>query len=102
MHAALEGPIREAAVVYVNDRRAGSIWRPPYRIEVTGLVRRGENRIRVVVANTAINFMAGRALPDYRLLGLRYGERFQAQDIDRVQPVPSGLLGPVRLIATVE
>jgi len=44
--------------------------------------------------------MAGRRLPDYRLLNLRYGERFQAQDMDKVQPVTAGLLGPIRLIAS--
>jgi hypothetical protein len=41
--------------------------------------------------------MAGRALPDYRLLNLRYGTRFEAQDMDKVAPVPSGLTGSVRL-----
>ena len=51
------------------------------------------------MSNTAINHMAGRALPDYRLLNLRYGERFQPQDMDKVQPVTSGLLGPIRLIS---
>jgi hypothetical protein len=100
MQAAFEGPIREAAVLYINDRRAGSVWHPPYSIDVTGLLRRGENRIRVLVANTAINHMAGHALPDYRLLNLRYGERFQVQDLQKVRPIPSGMLGPVRLIAT--
>ena len=99
MQAWLDPPVAEAAVVYVNDRRAGSVWCPPYSVEVTGLLRRGENRVRIVVANTAINHMAGRRLPDYRLLNLRYTERFQAQDMDRVKPVPSGLLGPVRLTA---
>jgi hypothetical protein len=99
MRAALEGPIREAAVIYVNDRRAGSVWCPPYSLDVTGLLRRGENKIRIVVANTAINYIAGHALPDYRLLNLRYGERFQVQDLQKVRPVASGLLGPVRLMA---
>lgn len=98
MQAWLEGPVREAAVVYVNDRRAGSVWMPPYSLDVTSLLRRGENKIRIVVGNTALNYMAGRKLPDYRLLNLRYGERFQAQDMDKVQALPSGLLGPVRLI----
>ena len=96
----LDAPVREAAVVYVNDRRVGSVWCPPYSLDVTDFLRRGENRIRVVVANLALNYMAGRRLPDYRLLNLRYGERFQAQDMDKVQPVPAGLLGPVRLLAT--
>jgi hypothetical protein len=39
----------------------------------------------------------GRALPDYKLLNLRYGERFVPQDMDRVRPQTSGLLGPIRL-----
>jgi len=98
MRAWHEAPIREAAVVYVNDKRAGALWCPPYSINVTGMLRPGANKIRVTVANTAMNYMAGHSLPDYRLLNLRYGERFQPQDMDKVQPLPSGLLGPIRLI----
>jgi len=101
MRAMLDGPVREAAVVTVNGRRAGSVWCPPYSIDITDFLKRGENKLRIVVANTAINYMAGHALPDYRLLNLRYGERFQPQDMDKVQPEPSGLLGRVRLISRV-
>ena len=100
MQTWFDPPIREAAVVYINDQRAGSLWCPPYSLDVTSLMKPGQNKIRIVVANTALNYMAGHALPDYRLLTLRYGERFQAQDMDKVQALPSGLLGPVRLIAT--
>jgi hypothetical protein len=98
MQAWLDGPVREAAVVYVNDRKAGSVWCPPYALEVTEFLRPGKNRIRILVANTAMNYMAGHSLPDYRLLNLRFGERFQPQEMDKVQPVPSGLLGKVSLI----
>ena len=101
MRAMLDGPVREAAVVTVNGRRAGAVWCPPYSIDVTDLLKSGENQLRILVANTAINYMAGHALPDYRLLNLRYGERFQPQDMDKVQPEPSGLLGRVRLISRV-
>jgi hypothetical protein len=55
-----------------------------------------------VVANLALNHMAGRALPNYRLLNLRYGVRFQDQDMDKVQPIPAGLFGPIRLMAVLE
>src|SRR6185369_17195255 len=99
MQTWLEPPVREAAVVYVNEQRVGSVWCPPYALDVSSFLRPGNNKIRIVVANLALNYMAGRRLPDYRLLTLRYGERFQAQDMDKVQPVPSGLLGPVRLVA---
>jgi hypothetical protein len=97
MRALLDGPVREAAVVTVNGRHAGSVWCPPYSIDVTDYLKGGENKLRITVGNTAINYMAGHALPDYRLLNLRYGERFQPQDMDKIQPVPSGLLGRIRL-----
>ena len=75
------------------------MWCPPYSIEVTEFLARGSNRLRIAVANLAINEMAGRALPDYRLLNLRYGTRFEPQDMDQVQPVPAGLLGAIRLVS---
>jgi hypothetical protein len=98
MRAWFEGPVREAAVIYVNGQRAGSVWCPPYNVDLTGLLTRGENRIRILVANTAVNYIAGRSLPDYRLLNLRYGKRFDPQDMDKIHPVDSGLLGTIRLI----
>jgi alpha-L-rhamnosidase len=98
MRALVEGPVREAAALYVNDKPAGVVWCPPYNIDVTGLLERGENRIRVEVANLALNRMAGQPLPDYRELKARYGDRFQPQDMDKVQPIPAGLMGPVRLV----
>lgn len=99
MRAWLESPVREAAVVFVNGKRAGSVWCAPYEVNVSGLLHVGENTIRVVVANLAINRLAQGPLPDYKALNARYGERFQPQDLENLQPLPSGLLGPVRLIA---
>lgn len=92
-----EGPIREAAVVYINGERAGSVWHSPYTVDVTRYLRPGQNTFRVVVGNLAINAMAGRSLPDYRLLNSRYGARFTPQDMENLRPLPSGLLGTVRL-----
>lgn len=99
MQAWLDAPVREAAVVYINEQRVGSVWSPPYSIDVTKFLRAGANRIRIEVGNLALNYMAGRRLPDYRLLNLRYGERFQPQDMDKVKPVSAGLLGMIHLTA---
>ena len=93
-------PIREAAVIYINDKRVDSLWSPPYRLDVKDFLKAGENKIRIVVGNTALNYMAGRKLPDYKLLNLRYGERFQAQDMDKIAVLPSGILGKVQLRIT--
>jgi hypothetical protein len=37
-------------------------------------------------------------LPDYKALTAKYGERFQAQDMQAVVPQVSGLVGVVRLV----
>jgi hypothetical protein len=99
MRAMYEGPVREAAVVYVNGKRAGAVWCAPYQVDVSGLLKDGANTLRIVVANTAVNLLAKGPLPDYRSLNAKYGERFTPQDMGAVQPVPSGLLGPIKLVA---
>jgi hypothetical protein len=96
--AGLESPIREVCQVFVDDRRVGSIWKPPYKLKLTRPLAKGEHRLRIEVYNTAINELAGRAPRDYRLLNSRYGERFIPQDTDSVEPLPSGLLGAPRLV----
>ena len=100
MRAYLDPPVREAAEIWVNGQHAGVVWRPPYRLEITPLLHPGENEVRIVVGNTAINELAGRALPDYRLLRDRYGMLFVPQDMRDLKPLPSGLLGPVTLIGS--
>ena len=100
MKTFLDPPIREAAVVYINDKRAGSVWCPPYSLDVTQFLDKGNNKIKIVVGNTALNYMAGHKLPDYKLLNLRYGERFQPQEMDKIQVLPSGITGKIQLIAS--
>jgi hypothetical protein len=101
MKAYLDPPVHEAAEVYANGSRAGVIWHPPYRVDITGLVHSGPNDLRIVVGNTAINELSGQALPDYRLLWARYGMRFVPQDMKDLHPLPSGLLGPVTLVKSM-
>jgi hypothetical protein len=98
MRTWLDAPIRDAAVITVNGQRAGSVWSPPYRLDIGAFVRPGKNTLAIRVGNTPLNHMAGRPLPDYRLLVLRYGDRFQPQGMELIRPLPSGLVGPVRLV----
>ncbi|HWW69744.1 MAG TPA: glycosyl hydrolase, partial [Duganella sp.] len=102
MRAMLDGPIREAAEVYVNGQRAGAVWHPPYELDITNRLRAGVNKIEVKVANLSLNALAGQERPDYRLLSARYGQRFVPQDTHLIVPTPSGMLGPVRLLAQPE
>jgi hypothetical protein len=97
LRAFLESPIREAAEVYVNDQRVAVVWHPPYRVEVTPFLHTGNNKLRIVVGNTAINSLSASSPPNYHLLIDRYGERFVPQDMDHLQPLPSGLLSGIWL-----
>ncbi len=98
MRAWLDGPVREAAQVFVNDQAIGSIWKPPYELEIAGGLHPGQNHLKIIVANLAINTLAGQSLPDRRLLNSRYGVRAIPQDMENLQPLPSGLLGPLQLV----
>ncbi len=98
MHAYLDPPIKEAALVTINGRPAGALWHPPYRLEVAKLLKPGTNHIEIHVYNTALN--AWSALPphDYKPLIEMYGDRFQMQDLDKVKPISSGILGTIHLM----
>jgi len=105
-HANFQPPVGDAAIVWVNGRRAGAVWCPPYRVDVTTLLKAGANQIRIQVANRAINYMADQEhhpLPDYTALNAAYPpKRFDAQDMNVIQIQPSGLLGTVQLTARSE
>ena len=99
MHAYYDGPIREAALVVINGQPAGALWHPPYRLDVTKLLKVGTNHIEIHVFNTALNAWSALSAHDYKPLIAKYGDRFQMQDMDKVAPIPSGILGSVRLVA---
>ncbi|HEY5331414.1 MAG TPA: glycosyl hydrolase [Acidobacteriaceae bacterium] len=98
MHAYFDPPIHEAALVSINGQAAGALWHPPYALDITKLVTSGENHIEIRVYNTALN--AWSALPphDYKPLIEKYGDRFQMQDLDKVKPISSGILGSIHLV----
>jgi len=97
MRAYMESPVREAADVYVNDQHVGLVWHPPFSIDVKPFLKLGQNHLRIVVGNTAINQLAGQSLPDHRLLNDRYGQRFVPQGMDHLEALPSGIVGALCL-----
>ncbi len=99
MQALLDSPVREEAMISVNGNRAGTVWHPPYELDIKSYLHSGQNRLQITVGNLAINEMAGQAAPDYKLLNLRYGERFVPQDVQELRPLPSGIVHSVSLRA---
>ncbi|MEP0766905.1 MAG: glycosyl hydrolase family 43 [Fimbriimonadia bacterium] len=114
------GRVEVIAEVRLNGRLLGTVWKPPYRVDVTGMARPGENTLEVKVANLWVNRMIGdenlpedsRRHPDGRLVewpqwlldgspsptGRRTFSSWKLWRKD--EPLqPSGLLGPVEVRA---
>nr|WP_269449835.1 glycosyl hydrolase [Auraticoccus cholistanensis] len=88
-------PVGEVAEVWVGEHRAAVLWAPPYRVDVTGLVRPGANELRLVVANTAANALTTEPAIEelVRSSRVRYGHRFAMQELERAGVgLASGLL----------
>lgn len=83
------GEVREVARVRINGVDAGISWKPPFRVDVTGLVRAGSNRVEVEIANLWVNHLIGAAKGGP---GDVYRPDAPLRD--------SGLIGPVRILTT--
>lgn len=88
------GMLRNLAEVSVNGHRLGVIWKPPWRADVTGLLRPGKNTLQVSITNQWSNRLIGDArLPEKERIARTtlnpYGPDSPLQE--------SGLLGPVTL-----
>jgi hypothetical protein len=97
MRAYLDPPIRDSAQVFVNGHLAGDVWHPPFHVDISSYLTAGENHLKILVSNTAINELSATAQPTYRLLYDKYGTLFTPQDMDHLQPLPSGILGKITL-----
>ena len=89
------GCVKEIAVVRVNGREVGVLWKEPYRIDITPLVQPGTSRLEIAVVNTWNNRLVGdrKSNPQARITRTNLGKSFSAQS----PLLSSGLLGPVVL-----
>jgi hypothetical protein len=93
------GEIHELAEVELNGRNLGIVWKPPFGVDITAAARPGKNRLTVRVTNFWPNRIIGdQFLPE--------AERVTRTNIRQLTPktplMPSGLLGPVRVLTSAE
>ncbi len=96
------GDVRESARVVINGTPVDTLWSVPFTAYVGKYLRSGENRIEIEVTNLPANSIA-----DYDRRGIEW-RRFKDANINNLgykkgkyghwETIPSGLLGPVRLI----
>jgi hypothetical protein len=88
------GVVKDFAEVLVNGKDLGVLWKPPFRIDVTGAVQPGKNTLEIKVTNLWPNRLIGDA-------GLPETERVTWVNWNPYKPdsplLDSGLLGPVKL-----
>ena len=89
------GTVREVATVTINGKNAGTLWKPPYRIDITGLLKPGINELSVGITNTWNNRLVGDAQrdDDTDITRTNMSSSFKANS----RLLPSGLIGPVTL-----
>jgi hypothetical protein len=83
------GDVHDVAEVWINGRKASTLLLLPYRLDATPYLHAGSNHLEVIVANTLRNRMVGDGLagdPDFIVFK------------NRMFYLPSGMLGPVRLL----
>jgi hypothetical protein len=81
------GNVREVAEVTVNGKHAATLLLRPYQVDITGLVRTGENALEIAVTNTLYNAMT-----------LRDPRAFHPGPVENPSGLMSGgLMGPVQM-----
>ncbi|MDR1096732.1 MAG: glycoside hydrolase family 2 [Tannerella sp.] len=90
------GKVMVMAKVKINGTYVGGVWTSPYSVNITGFVKKGENTVEIEVANNWMNRLIGdRQLPEKDRPTWVNVNPWKADS--KLQP--SGLLGPVEILA---
>lgn len=89
------GKVGDIAEVRVNGAAAGTTWFAPFRLDIGKLVKSGSNSLEVRVANTWVNRLIGDAQPGATKVAFTAAPTYKPDAPLR----PSGLIGPVTLVA---
>ncbi len=90
------GTVRCMARVRLNGRDLGVLWCAPWQVNIAGAAQAGENTLEIEVANLWPNRLTGdQALPESERVTWTTWNPYKAGG----PLLPSGLLGPVRILA---
>jgi hypothetical protein len=94
----LDTPIMDAAVVFINGKRIGTLFAPPYTLDLGHALTPGGNLLEIKVYNRLVNELSNRPLFDFAPIHAAYGTRFDdIQDFTALRAEPSGIKGTLKL-----
>jgi hypothetical protein len=90
------GSVKNLAEVVVNGKSLGVVWKTPFRVNMTGVLKEGENELEIKVTNLWVNRLIGDTQPD-----VKEKISFTTMPFYRTNSplIPSGLLGPVQIVS---
>lgn len=89
------GEVKNIAEVIVNGKNVGTVWKKPYKIDITSAVKEGDNTLQINVTNNWVNRLVGDAQPDVKQKTTFTTMPFYRKDSPLV---PSGLIGDVKVL----
>ena len=89
------GDVKNLAEVIVNGKSLGILWKKPFRMNVTGALKPGDNKVEIKVTNLWVNRLIGDMQPGATKITYTTMPFYQANS----SLLPSGLLGPVKISA---
>ena len=95
------GTVKDLAEVSVNGKPLGTLWKPPYQLDVTGALKPGANQLEIKVTNQWSNRQMGDRLgpAEKRVLPPVGGFMMGGGRGGPQTPAESGLIGPVTVVA---
>ena len=92
------GDVKNIAEISVNGKDLGIVWKPPFRVDVTGIMKPGTNALEIKVTNLWVNRLIGDQQPGTTRKYTYTTRPFYGAESPLL---PSGLLGPVRIVQSV-
>lgn len=89
------GEVKELAVVSINGKVVSTAWHAPYKVNLTGALRPGANKLEIKVVNLWPNRLIGDKQPGATPVAFAPQSTYRANS----PLLSSGLLGPVRILA---
>jgi hypothetical protein len=86
--------VNNIAEVIVNGKNVGTLWKKPFKLDISAALKKGENSIEINITNTWVNRLIGDAQPD-----VKQKITFTTMPFYRGQEplLPSGMIGPVTI-----